>query len=81
MNREIEYDPLRDGAVVAIKIYGIPTPRAILAFAFGGTVDVEWNIVSEREKYEKGINSYTYVFDERPAEIGRTFDSFVKNKD
>lgn len=81
MNREIEYDPLRDWAVAAIKIYGMTPTRAILAFAFGGTVDVEWNIVSEREKYAKGINSYTYVFDERPAEIGRTFESFVKNKD
>lgn len=78
MNREIEYDPLRDGAVVAIRIYGTGSPKAVLAFAFGGSVEIEWSVVSEREKYKSGINAYTYIFDERPEMIGRTFESFLK---
>lgn len=80
MSKDNEYNPLKDGVVVAIRIYGTKSPRAVLAFAFGGIADIEWDVVSERVKYEKGINAYTYVFDERPSKIGRTFESFIREK-
>ena len=78
----LDYDPTKDGAIVAIRIYEVfdAAPRAVLAFAFGGTVDVDWADVSIRETYSIGINAYTFIYDERCAEYNRTFESFVKEK-
>lgn len=74
------YNPQIDGAVVAIRIYEDIFPKATLAFAFGGSVEIEWGKPSERNKYASGINAYTLYFDERAKELGRTFDSFIKEK-
>lgn len=78
MNKENNYDPVKDGAVVAIRIYGAESPKAVLVFAFGGSVEIEWTVITEKQKYEKGISGYTYIFDERPDAIGRDFESFIK---
>lgn len=76
------YEPLKDGSVTAIKIYNNGVyPMAVLAFAFGGSVEIQWNIVEEREKYAAGINGYTLMYDERTTEYGRTFESFIKEKE
>ena len=83
----VSYDPARDGAVVAVRIYYggdvCFTPMAELAFAFGGTVTFEWTNVNLREYYSKGINGYTFIFDERLNRNGVTlqFSDFVKRKE
>ncbi len=73
------YEPSKDGAITAIRIFyeNDRTSMAELAFAFGGTVVIEWTNVDQRNTYKKGINGYTFVFDER--EKG-DFNSFVKQK-
>ena len=73
------YDPTKNGAVTAIRIfYGEDrTPMAELAFAFGGTATIEWTNVEMRKKYIEGINGYTFFFDERDK---ASFLSFVKKR-
>lgn len=70
-----EYDPRVHGAVVAMRIfYGeCYTPMAELAFAFGGTVTIQWTLITDREKYQSGINGYTLVYDEREKADFKTF--------
>lgn len=74
-----KYEPSKDGAITAIRIYYMNdrTPMADLAFAFGGMATIEWTNVVQRESYKSGINGYTYVFDEREKS---NFNSFVKQK-
>lgn len=74
-----KYDPPKDGAITAIRIYFMHDriPMADLAFAFGGMATIEWTNVVQRENYKSGINGYTYVFDEREKP---DFNSFVKQK-
>lgn len=71
-----KYDPRTKGTVTAIKIFlDGATPRATLAFAFGGYVTIAWNNVEEREQYMAGINAYTLIYDERPK---RQFEDWLK---
>lgn len=72
------YDPTINGAVVAIRIYlkDYHSPMAELAFAFGGTVTIEWDNVIQRKKYESGINAYTLIFDTRVHET--TFENQIR---
>lgn len=79
-NTNKKYDPTIDGAVVAIKISDTLPVKATLAFAFGGTVEIEWDRVDQRETYSAGINAYTVIYDERCAKYNRTFESFVREK-
>lgn len=74
------YNQEKDGAVVAIRICGDISPKAILAFAFGGSAEIEWTNVDERSKYESGINGYTFYFDERTKDYGMGFEQFIKEK-
>ena len=71
------YNPTIHGAVVAIRIYFMDdrNPMADLAFAFGGTVTIEWTNVTQREKYSKGITGYTLIYDLRPKD---SFSAWVK---
>ena len=71
------YDPTKHGAVVAIRIYlkDYHQPMAELAFAFGGTETIPWDVPSEREKFAPGINGYTLIYDERPK---REFKDWAK---
>jgi len=73
----MNYEPTKHGAVTAIKIYYKEdrTPMADLAFCFGGKTTIEWTNVEQRNAYKKGINGYTFIFDER---VKNDFDSFVK---
>lgn len=74
------YDVSKHGVITAIRIFANEKhcgfPYAELAFEFGGSVIVQWNRKDVREEYEKGINSYTFVFDERIED--RSFSDFVK---
>lgn len=74
------YNPEKDGTVVAIRICGDILPKAILAFSFGGSAEIEWTNVDERRKYESEINGYTLYFDERTKDYGRGFEQFIKEK-
>lgn len=73
------YDPKKDGAVVAIRIFEDTnnpwSPKAEIAFAFGGTAMIEWTCPDEREPFLAGINGYTFIFDERKK---HEFKDFVK---
>ena len=63
-----EYDPGKHGTVIAIRIfYDKLNTRsmAALAFAFGGTCVIEWVNVTLRERFKKGINGYTLMYDTR----------------
>lgn len=81
MEKMNEYTPQKNGSVVAIKIYNKGcSPMAVLAFAFGGFVEIRWDVAEERNKYKDGINAYTLYFDARPASLKRTFASFIKKK-
>jgi len=73
------YDPTKDGVITAIRIYygKNRTSMADLAFCFGGKVTIEWTNIAHRETYQKGINGYTFIFDEREK---NNFDSFVKSR-
>ena len=65
--RHSSYDPEIYGAVVAIHIWlkdGYQ-PMADLTFAFGGMKTIEWDNIDEREKYQRGINAYTIIYDDR----------------
>lgn len=65
--RYSEYDPEIYGAVVAIHIWlkdGYQ-PMADLAFAFGGMETIEWDNIDKRAKYQRGINAYTIMYDDR----------------
>ena len=66
-----KYEPMKDGAVVAIRIYfeGDRNPMAQLAFTFGGTATINWVNVEQRKVYESGINGYTLIYDERPKKF------------
>lgn len=73
-----KYNPRKDGAVVAIRIFnehGKVFPKAELAFAFGGIDTIEWTDQSQRAPYIAGINGYTFILDERER---REFKDFVK---
>lgn len=71
------YNPLRDGAVLAIRIYfaeGSCNPMADLVLAYDHKkVTIDWVNVEQREMYEAGINGYTLIYDERPK---RSFDEW-----
>ena len=71
------YIPEKHGIVTAIRLFyeNDRQPMAELAFCFGGTDIIEWTNISQREKYSKGINGYTFFFDERKK---NTFESFKK---
>lgn len=72
-----KYNPMKHGVVTAIKIYYADdnsTPMADLAFSFGGKETIQWTNVVQKEEYAKGINGYTFIFDER---INGDFQSFV----
>lgn len=73
------YNPIKNGAIQAIRIFysnnTLRTPMAELVFAFGGTTIIHWNRVDEREKYIKGINGYTLIYDEREK---APFKDFIK---
>lgn len=73
----INYTPEKYGIVEAIKIfYGKACwPYATLAFAYGGTVTIDWADVKEREKYSRGINAYTLFIDER---VKNKFEDYVR---
>ena len=68
------YTPEKHGIVTAIRLFyeNDRQPMAELAFCFGGTDIIEWTNISQREKYSKGINGYTFFFDERQ---GNDFES------
>lgn len=72
----MKYDPMKDGAVVAIRIYfeGDRNPMAQLAFAFGGTATIDWVNPDQRKVYESGINGYTLIYDEREK---RSFKDWI----
>jgi hypothetical protein len=74
---KFSYEPSKNGVVTAIKIYYADdnsTPMADLAFLFGGKETIQWTNVVQKEEYAKGINGYTFIFDER---INGDFQSFV----
>lgn len=75
-----EYNPAVDGGITAIRIRGFNPPMALLAFANGGTVSIEWTDIEERQKYAPGINGYTYIYDERIQDLGMSFEQFVRQK-
>lgn len=62
------YNVNEQGVITAIRIFykedGV-TPMAELVFALGGSVTIEWTNAKIRKEYEKGINGYTFFFDER----------------
>lgn len=62
-----DYDPEIYGAVVAIHIWlkNGYQPMADLAFAFGGMKTIEWDNIDARAKYQRGINAYTIMYDDR----------------
>lgn len=72
-----DYTPEEYGIVEAVKIfYGKACwPYATLAFAYGGTVTIDWANVKEREKYSKGINACTLFIDER---VENKFEDYVR---
>lgn len=74
-----DYTPEKYGIVEAVKIfYGKACwPYATLAFAYGGTVTIDWANVKEREKYSRGINAYTLFIDER---VKKKFEDYVRVK-
>ena len=74
-----DYTPEEYGIVEAVKIfYGKACwPYATLAFAYGGTVTIDWADVKEREKYSRGINAYTLFIDER---VKNKFEDYVRVK-
>lgn len=72
------YDPMKNGAIIAVRIYEDNSslfPKAEFAFAFGGTETIDWANTEQRESYMKGVNAYTFVFDERKK---REFKDYVK---
>jgi hypothetical protein len=79
MNNTFIYEPSKDGAVTAIRIYykNDRTPMADLAFAFGGMVTIEWTNPAQRDIFKIGMNGYTLIFDEREK---ADFISFVLSK-
>ena len=72
-----DYSPEKHGIVTAIRLFYEKDRQSMaeLVFCFGGTDIIEWTNISQREKYSKGINGYTFFFDER--QIGN-FESFKK---
>lgn len=72
-----DYTPEKYGIVEAIRIfYGKACwPYATLAFAFGGTVTIDWANVEERNKYMPGINAYTLIIDDRAK---KNFEDYVR---
>lgn len=56
--------------VIAVRIYflddGDFTPMADLLMPDGVVEHIQWNDVKQRKPYEKGINGYTLIYDERP---------------
>lgn len=67
METNLDYDVMRDGTVVAVRIYegkgGMPYAELILAF--GGRRTICWVDVNHRNTYAPGITGYTYFYDER----------------
>ena len=65
----LDYDPAKHGSVTAIRIFFEDSctrnPMAELAFTFGGTCVIEWVNVTLRERFKKGINGYTLMYDTR----------------
>lgn len=61
------YNPTKHGIVTAIRLFydNMVTPMAELAFAFGGTITIEWVNVTQRDFFTKGINGYTLMYDTR----------------
>ena len=56
-------------------------PMADLAFGDGGRptgeiVTIEWDIITEREKYV--INAYTFIWDERETVKTQSFSDYIK---
>ena len=81
-NETLNYDPMVHGAINAMRIWNKDgyEPWAELAFAYGGSVQCEWDLISNQEKYASGINSYTIIYDERIAQFG-DFQSWIKSLD
>jgi hypothetical protein len=79
MNNTLNYEPSKDGAVTAIRIYykNDRIPMADLAFAYGGMVTIEWTNPIQRETFKSGMNGYTLIYDEREK---ADFMSFVLSK-
>ena len=75
------YTPEANGVVTAIRIFNKDgyKPMAELTFAFGGSTIIEWDNVEQREPYLKGINAYTYIFDERVEKVDKS--KFFKTND
>lgn len=80
-------DYLHKRYVYAVRIYIDPTigykVMADLAFGDGGRPNgeittIEWDVISEREKYV--INAYTFIWDEREVPNSKTFEEFINNK-
>ncbi len=61
------YDPMKHGAVVAIRIYyeGDRSPMAEIITAFGYSKTIAWTHVDSKKEFECGINGYTLFYDER----------------
>lgn len=72
-----DYTPDKYGIVKAIRIFLADgyKPYATFAFAFGGTVTIDWANIKEREKYMPGINAYTFIIDER---MKNKFEDYVR---
>ena len=68
----LDYNPAKHGSVIAIRIFYedscMRNPMAELAFSFGGTYVIEWVNVTLRERFKKGINGYTLIYDTRITE-------------
>jgi len=76
----VKYNPQKDGAVVAVRIFedgGSLFPKAEMAFAFGGTEIIEWTNSEQRTPFLRGMNGYTFIFDERQK---HNFNHYVKEK-
>lgn len=78
---EEPYDPRKHGAVEAIRIFMDEekhiSPMAELAFAYGGTVVIDWVNPVHRQRYMSGISGYTLIYDERPR---REFKDWIKER-
>lgn len=56
--------------VIAIRIYlggyTNTVPMADLKMVDGVTETIEWTNIKQRKQFERGINGYTLIYDERP---------------
>lgn len=77
------YDPSKHGCVDAIRIYMDERGHSFAELAFSNKdiepLTIDWTSCEKELFYGVGINGYTKIFDERFS--GRTFGSFLKNKE